>query len=90
MHAQAAKSVLCCPDRLYAAVHPYVPQLDFATSAPADELSLAATLQMNVCDPLLVLFPDSHQGSLGFLALIVHANGTVTESSNEDVSFNLI
>jgi hypothetical protein len=45
---------------------------------------------MHVGDPLFVLFPDFDHGSGGFLTLVIHSNGTVTESGNKDVAFDLV
>ena len=90
VNTESAQVVCCRLDGFYTAVHSDVPQLHFSAPAAAHQLSLTAALQMYVRDPLLVFFPDLHHGSCRLLALIVHTNGTVAESSNEDVALNLV
>jgi hypothetical protein len=74
-------------DRL---VHANVPEFDFAVAAAADEFALAAALEVHVCDPLLVFFPDFDHGCCGLLALVVDADGAVAEAGDEDIAFDLI
>lgn len=90
VNAESAQMVCRRLYSLHTAIHSYVPQLDFSASTAADQLSLTAALQVHVRDPLLVFFPDLDHGSCGFLALIVYTNGTITETSNEDVAFDLV
>lgn len=90
VNAESAQMVCCRLDGLYTAIHSDVPQLDFSAPTTADQLSLTTTLQMHVCDPLLVFFPDLHHCSCGLLTLIVNTDGTVAEPSNENIAFDLI
>jgi hypothetical protein len=76
--------------RLNTAIHSDVPQFDFSASTATDELSLSATLQVDISDPLLVFLPDLYHSSRRLLALVVHTNGTVSKARNKYVSFNLI
>lgn len=88
--AQCAQSVRSSLNSLYALVHAYVPQLDFTTSTAAHKLSLTATLQMYIGDPLLVLFPDLYHGGRRFLALVIHADRTITKTRNEHIALDLV
>lgn len=90
VNAESAQMVCCRLYGLHTAIHSYVPQLDFSASTAAHELSLTAALQVYICNPLLVFFPDLDHGSCRFLALVVHTNGTITETSNEDIAFDLV
>ncbi len=80
----------CCLDCFYTAVHADVPELDFAAAAPADEFALSAALEVDVGDPLFVLFPDLDHGCGGLLALVVDADCSVAETSYKDIAFDLV
>lgn len=83
--------MVCCRlNGFYTAVHSDIPELHFSAPAAAHQLPLTTALQMYVCDPLLVFFPNLYHGSCRLLALIVYTNGPVAEPSNEDVAFHLV
>ena len=76
-------------DGMYALVHANVPELDFAATASAYEFALAATLEVDICDPLAVLFPDFNHCHGRFQTLVVDANRAVAEASDEDLALDL-
>jgi hypothetical protein len=90
VNTQRAQVVGCGHNCLYAPIHTNVPELDLTTPTATDELALAASLQMHIRNPLLVFFPYFDHGRGGLLALIVDANGTITKSSDKNVSFYLV
>lgn len=90
MNAQCAQVVGRRLNGLDTLIHPYIPQLHLTASTATDELSLTAALQVYVCNPLLVLFPDLDHGGCRLLALIVNTNGTITKPSNKDITFDLV
>lgn len=90
VNAECAQMVCRRLNSFDTAVHPNVPQLHFAAPAATDELSLSATLEMHVCNPLFVFFPNLHHGSCGLLARIVHADSSITKSCDKDVTLDLV
>lgn len=82
--------IRCCHDRFDALVHADIPQFDFATATATYKLTLTTTLQVHICDPLLVLLPNFDHGSGGLLALVVDPNSPITESSDKNITFDLV
>ncbi len=90
MHAETAERILSSPDRAHALIHADIPELDLAAATAADQLALAAALQMDVGDPLPVLAPDLDHRRGGLEALVVDAHGAVAEAGREDLALDLV
>lgn len=88
--AETTKSVSGRTDSLNAVVHSDIPELYLSAPATTDELALTTALQMDIRNPLLMLFPHPHHCCLRLLTLVIHSHRTVTEASNENISLNLI
>jgi hypothetical protein len=71
-------------------VHAKIPESNLAVAAAGNELAQAATLHMNICNPLFVFTPDLDHRSGRLQSLIEDSDGSVTESSNKDITSNLI
>lgn len=69
---------------------PDVPQLDLSVSAPTDEFSQSAPLQMHVGDPLFVVAPDFDHGHGGAKTLVEDANCAVAVAAYEDIAGDLV
>lgn len=69
---------------------PQIPKLDHAIFGRADQLPLAATLEMDAHDASLVLAPCLDEGGFGGEALVIDADGAVVEAGDDDVAFDLI
>jgi len=90
VNAQSSQVVRGCLDRLHALIHAYIPKFDLTTATPTYEFALTATLQMDVGDPLSVLFPHFHHGSSRFLPLVIDSDSAITKTSNKNITFYLI
>ena len=90
VHTERSQSICCGLDCLYAFIHPDIPQFHVSKFRAAHEFALATPLQVNVRDPLLVLFPHLDHGGSRFLTLIIHTYSAITKTGNENVAFDLV
>lgn len=90
MHAQGPKRIFGGVNGGQRFVPPEIPESNLTVAAPGDELPDTTPLDMDICDPLLVLTPNfDHRGG-GLQPLIENTDSTVAKASNEDVAGDLI
>lgn len=90
MHAQGPKCVFGGVNGRQWFVPPEIPQSNLAVATSRDKLSDATPLEVDICNPLLVLAPDlDHRGG-GLQSLVEDTNSAIAKASNEDVASDLI
>ena len=90
MDTQCAKGVFHSADGADRIVHADIPEMYLAVSTAADEFSDAPSLHVDVCNPLLVLFPHFDHGDGWLETLIVDADSSISKAGDENVSSDLI
>ena len=90
MYAQCPQCALGGLHAINRLIHSEIPESDFAITAGRDQLSHAASLHVDVRDPLLMVAPCLYHRSGGFQSLVVDSNSAVAEPSNKYVPGYLI
>jgi len=90
MHTECSQRILRRPDRMERLILPYIPQLDLSITAPTDEFSQPAPLQMHIGDPLFVVAPDFDHGHGGAKTLVEDADRAVAIAADEDIAGDLV
>lgn len=90
MYTQCSKCVLGCVNGGQGLRHSKIPQPDFPISAARDKFSKTTSLHVDIRDPLLMVTPDLDHGRSWLEPLIENTNGSIAESSDKNVTGNLI
>jgi len=90
MHTQRPHRITRRRNLPHRSILPNIPQFDLAIPASRDQFSEAATLHMDVGDPLLVTPPMLHHCHRRLFARVEDANCAVAVAGAEDVAGDLV
>lgn len=90
VHRQSGHAILHSVHTQQAPLHPDIPHLDGAVASTRDELSLTATLEVDIGDRRGVLMPLLDNMTTRADTLIIDADGAVVEARGNVVAFHLI
>lgn len=90
MNTQSTEGVLSCISSRNWIVHSKIPQPDLSVPATRNQLSQAASLHVDVRNPLLMLTPDLNHGCCWLETLVKDTDSTVAKPSHENIARDLI
>lgn len=90
MHAQCSECILGSINGREWLSHSKIPQTNLSVATTRDQFPQPTALHVDIRYPLFMLTPHFHHGSCRFKTLIEDAHSPVAESSNKNVTRNLV